>query len=69
MKRDYQGFEIDGQYGLSSRGDAEEYRVRGLAGFHFGDGRGNFVVSAQYNKDGRSARNRSQAEFDGRLFR
>lgn len=52
MKRDYEGFEIDGQYGLSSRGDAEEYRVRGLAGFNFGDGRGNFVISGEYNKAG-----------------
>ena len=50
MKRDYDGFEIDGQYGLSSRGDAEEYRVRGLAGFNFGDGRGNVVISGEYNK-------------------
>lgn len=50
MKRDYEGFEIDGQYGISSRGDAAEYRVRGLAGFNFGDGRGNFVISGEYNK-------------------
>lgn len=50
MKRDYQGFELDGQYGISSRGDAEEYRVRGLAGFNFADGRGNIVVSAEYSK-------------------
>lgn len=50
LKRDYDGFELDGQYGISSRGDAAEYRVRGLIGKNFADGRGNIVVSAEYNK-------------------
>ena len=50
LKRDYEGIEIDGQYGISSRGDAPNYRVRGLAGMNFADGRGNVTVSAEYNK-------------------
>src|SRR3546814_10611792 len=47
---DYEGFELDGQYGLTTRGDAANYRFRALAGYNFGDGRGNVTISAEYNK-------------------
>lgn len=50
LKRNYEGFEIDGQYGVASRGDAANYRIRGLAGQNFADGRGNFTFAAEYNK-------------------
>ncbi len=50
LKRDFDGFELDAQYGISSRGDAPDYRIRGLAGTSFADGRGNIVVSGEYNK-------------------
>ncbi|MGL3821053.1 TonB-dependent receptor domain-containing protein [Sphingopyxis sp. R3-92] len=50
LKRNYQGFEIDGQYGLSSRGDAANYRFRALAGHNFADGRGNITIAGEYNK-------------------
>ncbi|MFC3785961.1 outer membrane receptor protein involved in Fe transport [Sphingopyxis italica] len=50
LKQDYEGFELDGQYGLTTRGDAANYRFRALAGYNFGDGRGNVTVSAEYNK-------------------
>ena len=50
LKRNFDGIELDGQYGISSRGDAADYRVRGLIGKNFADGRGNIVVSAEYNK-------------------
>jgi outer membrane receptor protein involved in Fe transport len=50
LKRDYQGFDLDGDYGISSRGDARNWRVRALAGQNFLDGRANITVSGEYNK-------------------
>lgn len=50
LKQDYEGFELDGQYGVSSRGDAANYRFRALAGHNFGDGRGNITLAAEYNR-------------------
>lgn len=53
LKRDFEGIEIDGQYGLSWRGDAPDYRIRGIAGTDFGaDDRGNITVSGEYNRSG-----------------
>jgi outer membrane receptor protein involved in Fe transport len=49
-KRNFQGIQLDAQNGITSRGDAREYRIRGAAGTNFADGRGNIVVSAEYNK-------------------
>lgn len=48
LKDDYEGFEIDAQTGLSSRGDAEASSFKALFGRNFNDGRGNIVVAAQY---------------------
>ena len=50
LKHDYQGFDIDGQNGISDEGDAHNWRIRALAGRNFADGRGNVTVSAEYNK-------------------
>jgi len=50
LKQDYEGLEIDGQYGISDRGDGQNYRVRALAGQNFGDGRGNITFAGEYNK-------------------
>jgi outer membrane receptor protein involved in Fe transport len=50
LKQNYEGINLDAQYGISGRGDAPDYRVRGLAGMNFADGRGNIVVSAEYNE-------------------
>jgi outer membrane receptor protein involved in Fe transport len=50
LRRNYEGIEIDGQYGISQRGDAADYRVRGLIGTNFAEDRGNIVFSAEYNK-------------------
>lgn len=49
LKRNYEGFDIDGQNGISQRGDAQEYRVRALAGHNFADGRGNVTLAGEYN--------------------
>lgn len=50
LKQDYEGLELDGQYGLSSRGDAANYRIRALAGTNFADGRGNVTIAGEYNE-------------------
>ena len=50
LKRDYEGAELDAQYGIAQRGDAANWRIRGIAGHNFADGRGNVTVSAEYNK-------------------
>src|SRR6185369_2805829 len=50
LKRDFEGVDVDAQYGISSRGDADNYRIRALAGHNFGDGRGNVTISGEYNK-------------------
>ncbi len=49
LKDNYQGEEVSGQYGVSDQGDAESYTFRGLFGTNFDDGRGNVVVSAEFN--------------------
>ena len=50
LKRNYEGVDLDGQTGISSRGDAQEYRIRALAGHNFLDGRANITVAGEYNK-------------------
>jgi iron complex outermembrane recepter protein len=48
-KRDFDGLQLDTQYGISERGDARDFRVRGLAGTNFADGRGNITIAGEYN--------------------
>ena len=50
LKHDYQGFDVDGQYGVASRGDAPNWRIRAIAGKNFLDGRANLTASGEYNK-------------------
>jgi len=50
LKRNYEGVDLDAQQGLSSRGDAYNWRIRALAGHNFLDGRANITVSGEYNK-------------------
>ena len=49
LKHDYQGLDLDAENGLSDYGDANNWRVRGLAGHNFLDGRANLTLSAEYN--------------------
>jgi outer membrane receptor protein involved in Fe transport len=50
LKHDYQGLDLDAENGISDYGDANNWRVRGLAGHNFFDGRANLTASAEYNK-------------------
>ncbi|MDX2236942.1 MAG: TonB-dependent receptor [Hyphomonadaceae bacterium] len=52
MKDDYEGFEIDAQYGVSERDDYENERLRATYGVNFLDGRGNIAFAAEYNTTG-----------------
>jgi iron complex outermembrane recepter protein len=51
LKKDYQGFAIDGLVGQSDRGLGREYRANALAGINFGDNdRGNVTVSLDWTR-------------------
>lgn len=50
LKHDYQGFDLDGENGISKYGDASNWRIRALAGHNFFGGRANITASAEYNK-------------------
>jgi iron complex outermembrane recepter protein len=67
LKQDFDGFAVNGQFGISSRGDGERYSIGAMAGSNFGDGRGNITAYVGYTKEegvaydarpgGRSGRN------------
>jgi iron complex outermembrane receptor protein len=51
LRENYEG--VDFRYNFSNSTeywDAEEYQVSGLGGLNFADGRGNFVIGADYSK-------------------
>ncbi len=50
LKKDYEGLDLDAQYGISERGDAPDYRFRVLAGRNFADGRGNVTIAGEYSQ-------------------
>ncbi len=64
LKKDFQGFDVDAQAGVSDHKDAWNYRVRGLAGMNFLDDRANITVVGELNKSdglvGTSRKNFSQ---------
>jgi iron complex outermembrane recepter protein len=50
LKRNFEGIQLDGQYGISEYGDVGNYRIRGLIGQNFGDGRGNVTLALEYQR-------------------
>ena len=48
LKDNYQGLEVQSQYGISDHGDGGEFNVQGLLGGNFGDDRGNLTFFASY---------------------
>lgn len=50
MKQDFEGLDLNVEGGISDQGDGERYRINGVYGKNFGDGRGNVTVTAYYNK-------------------
>ena len=53
LKRDFQGIDIRGQSGISSRGDAGNYYGSVTVGKNFADDRGNVALSYEYNRENR----------------
>lgn len=51
LKDDFEGLEVNGSGGISTRGDAENYTIDATWGKNFDDGRGNIVISAAYIDD------------------
>jgi iron complex outermembrane receptor protein len=50
LKDDYEGLELNAQYGISSRSDNPKYDYSLLWGRNFADGRGNIAVDLEYSK-------------------
>ena len=51
-KKNYEGLQLDGQTGISERGDGFDRQVSLLAGKNFADGRGNIMLFGGYSKQG-----------------
>ena len=51
MKDDYEGFSVDANYGISSKGDGAQTAITATWGTNFADDRGNFAVSVDYRTD------------------
>lgn len=47
----YEGIELDGYTGISSKGDGQSFRISGTYGRNFNENRGNFTLSAGYAED------------------
>lgn len=49
LRKNFQGLQIDGQAGISQRGDGREYKISGIMGTDFADGRGNVSIALETN--------------------
>ncbi|HEY0446300.1 MAG TPA: TonB-dependent receptor [Allosphingosinicella sp.] len=64
-KDDFEGVELNGQLGISERGDDTRKQANLLMGTNFADGRGNIAVHLGYTDEGAVfTRNRSEAAVD-----
>jgi outer membrane receptor protein involved in Fe transport len=52
LKDNYQGAELDLQYGIAEVGDNQNLRLSGLLGGNFSDGRGNAILGIEYSQRG-----------------
>lgn len=48
LRKDFEGLELDTQYGTTDAGGGEEARISGILGTDFIDGRGNITVGFEY---------------------
>jgi outer membrane receptor protein involved in Fe transport len=64
-KRNFEGLLLEGQYGLTEKGDAQRYQISATAGGNFADGRGNIMVHLGYSSDkGLLSRDRAGTRVD-----
>jgi outer membrane receptor protein involved in Fe transport len=47
LKKNFQGLQLDGHYGITQRGNGQEYRVSGFLGTNIADGRGNITLGME----------------------
>lgn len=47
LKKNFQGLELDGHYGITQRGNGQEYRISGFMGTNFAEGRGNITLGME----------------------
>lgn len=52
LKKNFEGIQFDAQYSQTEVGDAEEYRITGILGGNFADGRGNVMIGGEYTNRG-----------------
>ncbi len=51
-RNDLEGLNLEGRYGITERGDAEDYRLNATYGGTIDDGRGRFMLHAGYTNQG-----------------
>ncbi|WP_448581666.1 TonB-dependent receptor domain-containing protein [Thermaurantiacus sp.] len=51
LRRNFEGFEVDGQVGTATKGDGQSYRIAATYGRNFAEDRGNFTLSAGFAED------------------
>jgi outer membrane cobalamin receptor len=52
LREDFEGFELDAQYGTTDEGGGEENRIGAVFGANFDDGRGNIAMGVEaYNRE------------------
>ncbi|HWJ69730.1 MAG TPA: TonB-dependent receptor [Sphingobium sp.] len=49
LKKNFQGLQLDGQIGISQRGDGREFTLSGIMGTNFADDRGNITIGVAMN--------------------
>ncbi len=49
LKKDFEGFSAEAQYGIDQRGTGSDFRIRGLWGANTSDGKGNVTLAAEYS--------------------
>ena len=64
LSRDFEGLEVNGQYGISDRGDQPTYSISAAWGKNFADGRGNIAIVAEHTSLG-SVLNSQRPENSG----
>jgi len=56
LRKNFQGIMLDGQMGITQRGDGQEYKISGIMGTDFADGRGNISIALETNNRSKSLR-------------
>jgi outer membrane receptor protein involved in Fe transport len=49
LKKNFEGFQISGLSGITSKGDNQRYNISATSGINFNEGRGNIAVSVSYD--------------------